>query len=86
MDPGPQRLTGRPAPEPQIPPAVDAVPLSAFSAALVQDGVPVEALTCWLDTGRCWHARSGVPAPFRTTGRASLTGTLVSLTRPRGRL
>jgi myo-inositol-1(or 4)-monophosphatase len=62
--------------------AAAGVPLSAFSAALVLDGIPVEALTCWLDTGRCWHAAAGQPSPYRTTGRTELDGAAVSLLRP----
>jgi myo-inositol-1(or 4)-monophosphatase len=62
--------------------AAAGVPLSAFAAALVADGTPVEALTCWLDTGRCWHAVAGQPSSFRTTGRTELDGAAVSLLRP----
>ncbi|TCP53607.1 D-fructose 1,6-bisphosphatase [Tamaricihabitans halophyticus] len=62
--------------------AVAGVPLSAFAATLVRDGVPVESLTCWLDTGRCWRAVAGEPTPYRTTGRTSLAGAAVSLLRP----
>jgi myo-inositol-1(or 4)-monophosphatase len=62
--------------------AAAGVPLSAFAAALVRDGTPTEALTCWLDTGRCWHAVAGQPPPFRTTGRTELDGAAVSLLRP----
>jgi hypothetical protein len=62
--------------------AMAGVPLSAFSAALAVDGVPVEALTCWFDTGRCWHAVAGTPVSYRTTGRTGLDGAAVSLLRP----
>lgn len=62
--------------------AAAGVPLSAFSAALAVDGVPTEALTCWLDTGRCWHAVAGRPTPYRTTGRTRLDGAAVSMLRP----
>jgi myo-inositol-1(or 4)-monophosphatase len=62
--------------------AAAGVPLSAFAAALVRDGTPVEAVTCWLDTGRCWHAAAGRPSPYRTTGRTELDGAAVSLLRP----
>lgn len=65
--------------------AAAGVPLSAFSAAIVHDGIAVEALTCWLDTGRCWHAVAGRPAPYRTTGRRELDGAAVSLLRPHAR-
>jgi len=62
--------------------AVAGVPLCAFAAAVCRDGVLTESLTCWLDTGRCWHAIAGVPVPFRTTGRTALDGAAVSLLRP----
>jgi myo-inositol-1(or 4)-monophosphatase len=62
--------------------AAAGVPLSAFAAALVVDGVPTESLTCWLDTGRCWHAVAGRPTPYRTTGRTEVDGAAVSLLRP----
>ncbi|HEY1820908.1 MAG TPA: inositol monophosphatase family protein [Trebonia sp.] len=62
--------------------AVAGVPLCAFAAAVCRDGVLTESLTCWLDTGRCWHAIAGVPGPFRTTGRTALDGAAVSLLRP----
>ncbi|GAA1885194.1 inositol monophosphatase family protein [Streptantibioticus ferralitis] len=62
--------------------AAAGVPLSAFAAALVHDGVPTESLTCWLDTGRCWHAVAGQPTAYRTTGRTALDGAAVSLLRP----
>ncbi|HTU73768.1 MAG TPA: inositol monophosphatase family protein [Trebonia sp.] len=65
--------------------AAAGVPLSAFAAALVLDGTPVQALTCWLDTGRCWHAVAGHPAPYRTTGRKELDGAAVSMLRPHPR-
>jgi myo-inositol-1(or 4)-monophosphatase len=65
--------------------AAAGVPLSAFAAALVLDGTPVEALTCWLDTGRCWHAVAGQSAPYRTTGRTELDGAAVSMLRPHPR-
>jgi myo-inositol-1(or 4)-monophosphatase len=62
--------------------AVAGVPLCAFAAAVCRDGVLTESLTCWLDTGRCWHAIAGAPGPFRTTGRTTLDGAAVSLLRP----
>ena len=37
------------------------VPLSCFAGVVVRDGVAVEALTLWLDTGRAWWAVSGTP-------------------------
>ncbi|MFC5829410.1 inositol monophosphatase family protein [Nonomuraea insulae] len=62
--------------------AAAGVPLSAFSATVAEDGVFTEALTVWLETGRSWWAKTGVPSPLRTTGRTSLTGAAVSLLRP----
>jgi myo-inositol-1(or 4)-monophosphatase len=62
--------------------AAAGVPLSAFAAAIDRDGVLTESLTCWLDTGRCWHAITGEPVPWRTTGRTELDGAAVSLLRP----
>ncbi|GAA4870304.1 inositol monophosphatase family protein [Saccharopolyspora cebuensis] len=65
--------------------AAAGVPLSAFAGTLAVDGAPVEALTCWLDTGRCWHAVAGRPTGYRTTGRRELDGAAVSLLRPHER-
>lgn len=62
--------------------AASGVPLSAFAAAVSRDGVLTESLTCWLDTGRCWHAIAGRPIPYRTTGRTALDGGAISLLRP----
>jgi myo-inositol-1(or 4)-monophosphatase len=64
--------------------AAAGVPLSAFAGVLAIDGVATEALTCWFDTGRCWRAVAGQPAPYRTTGRKTLDGATVSLLRPHG--
>jgi myo-inositol-1(or 4)-monophosphatase len=62
--------------------AAAGVPLSAFAGVVARDGVATESLTCWLDTGRCWHAVAGEPTRFRTTGRRALDGAAVSLLRP----
>jgi myo-inositol-1(or 4)-monophosphatase len=62
--------------------ATEGVPFCAFAAAVSRDGVLTESLTCWLDTGRCWHAIAGAPVPFATTGRTALDGAAVSLLRP----
>jgi myo-inositol-1(or 4)-monophosphatase len=62
--------------------AARGVPLSAFAGVVAIDGAPIEALTCWLDTGRCWHAVAGEPTPYRTSGREDLDGAAVSLLRP----
>lgn len=59
------------------------VPLSCFAGAAVVDGVAVEALTLWFDTGRVWWARVGEPTPYRTTGRTSLDGASVCMMRPK---
>jgi myo-inositol-1(or 4)-monophosphatase len=64
--------------------AVAGVPLSAFAGVVAVDGVATEALTCWFDTGRCWHAVAGRPTAYRTTGRTTLDGAAVSLLRPHG--
>jgi myo-inositol-1(or 4)-monophosphatase len=66
--------------------AAAGVPLSAFAAALAVDSRPVESLTCWLDTGRSWHATSTAATPYRTSGRTTLDGAAVSLLRPRARI
>src|SRR5262249_26388710 len=62
--------------------AASGVPLSAFAGVIAVDGVPTQALTCWLDTGRCWHTVAGQPSPYRTSGRTQLDGAAVSLLRP----
>jgi myo-inositol-1(or 4)-monophosphatase len=62
--------------------AASGVPLSAFAGVIAVDGVPTEALTCWLDTGRCWHTVAGQPSAYRTSGRTELDGAAVSLLRP----
>lgn len=65
--------------------AAAGVPLSCMAGALAVDGAVIEALTCWLDTGRCWHAIAGQPTPYRTSGRRRLDGAAVSLLRPHER-
>lgn len=64
--------------------AAAGVPLSAFAGVVAVDGRATEALTCWYDTGRCWHAVAGEPVPYRTSGRRELDGAAVSLLRPHG--
>ncbi len=66
--------------------AASGVPLSAFAGVIAVDGVPTEALTSWLDTGRCWHTVAGQPSPYRTNGRTELDGAAVSLLRPQARI
>lgn len=63
--------------------AAAGVPLSCFSALLLDDGTPSEALTCWLETGRTIHARSGEPVRYRTSGATALAGSALSLLRPK---
>lgn len=63
--------------------AAAGVPLSCFSGVLATDRLPTEALTCWLDTGRCWWARSDRQPSYRTSGRTSLDGAIVNLLRPK---
>jgi len=59
------------------------VPLSCFAGVVVRDGVALEALTLWFDTGRVWWARSGEPTPFRTSGRTTVDGASVAMLRPK---
>lgn len=63
--------------------AAAGVPLSCYSAALLDDGSPVEALTCWLETGRTVAARVGEPVPYRTSGAQRLAGQALSMLRPK---
>ncbi|WP_152364667.1 inositol monophosphatase family protein [Microlunatus speluncae] len=63
--------------------AAAGVPLSCYSAALLDDGRPVEALTCWLETGRTISARVGRPVPYRTSGARRLAGRALSMLRPK---
>ena len=65
--------------------AAAGVPLSCVAAVLAVDGRPIEAVTCWLDAGRCWHVKDGEPVPYRTSGRTALDGAAVSLLRPHKR-
>ncbi|GAA3763679.1 myo-inositol-1(or 4)-monophosphatase [Spinactinospora alkalitolerans] len=62
--------------------AASGVPLSCFAGVVTDDGRPVEALTCWLDTGRVWRAVAGEPVPYRTSGRTRLDGAAISVLRP----
>ena len=63
--------------------AAAGVPLSCFSAVLLDDGVPVEALTTWLETGRSLSARAGEPVAYRTSGSQHLKGSALSMLRPK---
>ncbi|MQA03980.1 MAG: inositol monophosphatase [Streptosporangiales bacterium] len=63
--------------------AAAGVPLSAFSAALVDDGAFTQALTVWTETGSRWWAVAGAGSSgLRTSGRTELPGAAVSLLRP----
>lgn len=63
--------------------AAAGVPLSCFSAALVEDGVPIEALSFWLEGGSATWARVGDSPAFRTSGRTALRGSALSMLRPK---
>lgn len=63
--------------------AAAGVPLSCFSAAIVEDRVPVEALSCWIESGAVMWARAGAEAEFRTSGRQELAGSALSMLRPK---
>lgn len=63
--------------------AAAGVPLSCYSAALIIDDRPAEALSCWLETGRTLWAAADQPADFRTSGATDLTGRALSLLRPK---
>lgn len=63
--------------------AAAGVPLSCFSAVLVDDGSPVEALTCWLETGRALQAGTGEKTSYRTSGATTLAGSALSMLRPK---
>lgn len=59
------------------------VPLSCFAGVVVQDSVAVEAVTVWLDTGRVWWVLAGTPTPYRTSGRATVDGSSITMLRPK---
>lgn len=63
--------------------AAAGVPLSCFSGVLLDDDTPVEALTCWLETGRVIQAVPGEKTLFRTSGARRLAGSALSLLRPK---
>ncbi|GDY29236.1 inositol monophosphatase family protein [Gandjariella thermophila] len=63
--------------------AAAGVPLCAFAGVVLADGTPAEAVTCWLDTGRCWWTRAGTESTYRTSGRTDLAGASVNLLRPK---
>lgn len=64
--------------------ATSGVPLSCFSAALVDDsGNLTEALNIWLEHGAVIWAKRGEPVKYRTTGRSKLSGAAVDMLRPK---
>lgn len=63
--------------------AAAGVPLSCFSAALLDDGRPIEALTCWLETGETQWAAVGEEPDFRTSGARTIAGSALSSLRPK---
>lgn len=63
--------------------AAAGVPLSCFSAVLVEDSTPVEALNVWLETGHTVWVRSGTAVPYRTSGRTDLASSALDLLRPK---
>lgn len=63
--------------------AAAGVPLSCFSAAIVEDGTPVEALTVWLEGGAATWAKLGEQPDFRTSRRTALGGSALSMLRPK---
>ena len=63
--------------------AAAGVPLCSFGGVVLADGRPTEAVTCWLETGRCWWTRVGQPSAYRTSGRVELAGASVDLMRPK---
>ena len=63
--------------------AAAGVPLSCFSAVLVEDTTPVETLNVWLETGHTVWARRGDPVAYRTSGRTDLASSALGLLRPK---
>ncbi|QNG20603.1 inositol monophosphatase [Rhodococcus triatomae] len=64
--------------------AAAGVPLSCFSAAVVEDGEFSEALTSWLHTDERWWASRGY-SPYRTSGCTGVAEAAVSMLRPHRR-
>lgn len=64
--------------------ATKGVPLSCFSAALVDSsGSVLEAMNVWLENGAVVWAKRGEPVAYRTSGRKSLVGAAVDMLRPK---
>ena len=66
------------------------VPIACYSAVLAdENGAFTEAVTVWLETGRCWAGTADAcvrsPGRWRTTERSTLEGAAVSLLRPHPR-
>ena len=59
------------------------VPISGFSAAIVEDSIIKESLVTWLGTNYSWRAHCDDTAVQRTTGRTKLAGAALSMLRPR---
>ena len=59
------------------------VPISGFSAAIVEDDIIKESLVTWLGTNYSWRAHCDDTAVQRTTGRTKLAGAALSMLRPR---
>ena len=59
------------------------VPISGFSAAIVEDDIIVESLVTWLGTNYSWRAHCDDAVVQRTTGRTKLAGAALSMLRPR---
>lgn len=59
------------------------VPISGFSAAIVEDDIIIESLVTWLGTNYSWRAHCDDTTVQRTTGRTKLAGAALSMLRPR---
>lgn len=59
------------------------VPISGFSAAIVEDDIIIESLVTWLGTNYSWRAHCDDTVVQRTTGRTKLAGAALSMLRPR---
>jgi myo-inositol-1(or 4)-monophosphatase len=59
------------------------VPISGFSAAIVEDDIIIESLVTWLGTNYSWRAHCDDTTVQRTTGRTKLSGAALSMLRPR---
>lgn len=64
--------------------ATAGIPISAFTAAIAEDGRFTEGLTHWFADGRRWWAHVDQPIAPTTSGRTELDGALLSMIRPKG--